>query len=488
MSVSSFGFALVLTTLAAAFIGLSHEIWALALTPAAAWFAFLSFAPDEAEERKYVLTLGGVRWSEADFCRGWEIDGRTGSGKTASGVVPIIHALKLNRPEVGILALDTKGDLSEPLNAIAEELGRESDIRQLEVRPDDAPPEWEPRHVMNILEDRSIPFSTYAKILVDVATAAGQKGGQAFFKNAAQVAIQNALATLDALNLPVTIDNCYYLVTDMAELESRVKELEELNVPEHRHLRDYYREFVKQPPEQLGGIRATVFNYLQPYTTPDLAEVFCSPDPTFDISELDEGRLITIKIPQKYQVEKKYISLLLKVLFYLHALRRYDLPAEERDQKELIVLVLDEAQETVLVSEDGISDYNVVDKIRGARATTINSTQSPTSYIPPMGSREKADVFLLNLGNKVYFTAADKQASEMIADSIGKHTIKKRTYGWSAGKRNTSWTEQDEYLIKPHVLRALRKHTAIIKHCERSYRRTYLQPSTFTKPQPKKRT
>ena len=67
--------------------------------------------------------------------------------------------------------------------------------------------------------------------------------------------------------------------------------------------------------------------------------------------------------------------------------------------ENLIVMVLYEAQETVLLSEDGTSDYNTVDKIRGARATTINSTQSPTSYIPPMGSREKAE-FLLNLGNK----------------------------------------------------------------------------------------
>ena len=482
MSISSLVFALVTTALAIALIGLDHEIWALALAPATAWFAFLTFAPDEAEDRKYVLSFGGVRWNEADFCRGWEIDGRTGSGKTASAVVPIIHALKLNRPEVGILALDTKGDLSEPLNAIAVELGREPDIRQLEVRPDDAPPGWQPRYTMNILADRSIPFSTYAKILVDVATAAGQKGGQAFFKNAAQVAIQNALDTLNALDLPVTIDNCYYLVTDMAEMEKRVAELVEIAKPEHQHLLDYYREFVKQPPEQLGGIRSTVFNYIQPYTTPDLAEVFCSADPTFDIKEIDEGRLITIKIPQKYQVEKKYISLLLKVQFYLHALRRYDLPAEQRDQKNLIVLVLDEAQETVLVSEDGISDYNVVDKIRGARATTINSTQSPTSYIPPMGSREKADVFLLNLGNKIYFTAADKQASEMIADSIGKHTIKKRTYGRSQGKSNSSWTKQDEHLIKPHVLRALPKHNVVIKHCEKAYKQIYLKPSPFTKP------
>jgi hypothetical protein len=208
----------------------------------------------------------------------------------------------------------------------------------------------------------------------------------------------------------------------------------------------------------------------------------CPEHPTFALSEIDQGKLISVKIPQKYQVEKKYVGLLLKVLFYLHALRRYDLSYEDRSKKNLIVMVLDEAQESVLVSEDGISDYNVIDKIRGARATTINSTQSPTSYIPPMGGRDKAEVFLLNLGNKIYFTAADKQASEMIADSIGKHTVKKRTYGRSAGKSSMSWKEEDEHLIKPHVLRTLPKHTAIIKHCERVFRRVFLLPSPFTKP------
>jgi hypothetical protein len=114
-------------------------------------------------------------------------------------------------------------------------------IRQLEVRPDNAPVDWQPSYTINILADRSIPFSTYAKILVDVATAAGQKGGQAFFKNAAQVSIQNAMALLEALDWPVTIDNCYYLVTDMAELEARVKELEEMDRPEHGHLLDYFQ-------------------------------------------------------------------------------------------------------------------------------------------------------------------------------------------------------------------------------------------------------
>jgi hypothetical protein len=56
------------------------------------------------------------------------------------------------------------------------------------------------------------------------------------------------------------------------------------------------------------------------YTAPDIAEVFCPEKPTFALSEIDQGRLISVKIPQKYQVEKKYIGLLLKTLFYLHAL------------------------------------------------------------------------------------------------------------------------------------------------------------------------
>jgi hypothetical protein len=451
---------------------------------ATVWLAFLSFSGLGKGKLPsgVVLELGSIRWTEEDFCRGWEIDGRTGSGKTASAVVPIIHQLKKNRPDVGILALDTKGDLSEPLARIADDLNCRDSFVQLEVRPDDAQSDWKPAVTMNFLADTTIPYSTYAKIIVDVATAAGQKGGQAFFKVASQTAIQNTLSALAALGRPVTIPVCAEIIASPDKYEEMGKALLALSEarPDVAPLVHYFHEFIKQPPEQLGGIRSTVFNYLQPFTAPDIAAVFCPEKPTFSLSEIDQGKLICVKIPQKYQVEKKYVGLLLKVLFYLHALRRYDLSQQQRSQKNLIVLVLDEAQETVLLSEDGISDYNVVDKIRGARATTINSTQSPTSYIPPMGGREKAEVFLLNLGNKIYFTAADKQASEMIADSIGKHTIKKRTYGRTAGKSTMSWREEDEHWIKPHVLRDLPKHTALIKHCERRFRKIVLKPTIYT--------
>ena len=158
------------------------------------WYACLGLGKETLPD-DVVLKFGGVCWTEEDFCRGWEIDGRTGSGKTASGVVPIIYQLKKNRPEVGILALDTKGDLSEPLARIASDLNCREQPRAVGSQGRTVPlPIWKPVVTMNFLADTSIPYSTYAKIIVDVATAAGQKGGQAFFKVAAQTAIQNTFS------------------------------------------------------------------------------------------------------------------------------------------------------------------------------------------------------------------------------------------------------------------------------------------------------
>ena len=238
--------------------------WPESLNPATfvfsfgtSWFAYRAMMGDE-NRPDWILELGGVKWNEEDFCRGWEIDGRTGSGKTASAIVPIIYALRKSQPQIGILALDTKGDLSEPLAAIAKSLQCEQDLVQVEVKPDNASADWKPPFTMNFLADSSIPYSTYAKILVDVATAAGQKGGQAFFKNAAQVAMQNGFMALAALGQSVTIENCFIILTDIAQLKEIKEELTLLaqKKPQFEELTAYFVELLKQPPEQLGGKRS----------------------------------------------------------------------------------------------------------------------------------------------------------------------------------------------------------------------------------------
>ena len=80
-----------------------------------------------------------------------------------------------------------------------------------------------------------------------------------------------------------------------------------------------------------------------------------------------DGRIVCVSLPQRYQVERRYLNTLLKLCFYAHALRRFDRPEAERAHANLLILWADEAQKVVTAADDGMSDYNVVDVIREAR-------------------------------------------------------------------------------------------------------------------------
>lgn len=101
-----------------------------------------------------------------------------------SGILPLLFQVFKHQPRFGGLCVDVKGVL-------------------LEVRPLNAPADWQPRHRFNLVGDRSIPFATYARCVVDTAVALGSRREQSFFRN-----------------------------------------------------------YLAQPPEQLAGITGTVANYL----------------------------------------------------------------------------------------------------------------------------------------------------------------------------------------------------------------------------------
>jgi type IV secretory pathway TraG/TraD family ATPase VirD4 len=206
-----------------------------------------------------------------------------------------------------------------------------------------------------------------------------------------------------------------------------------------------------------------------------ISEVFCAGENTFDFEEIDRGKIICVAMPQKFQVERRYVNTFLKMLFYTHALRRFDKPAESRKGDNLLILWADEAQRFVSASEEGMSDYNCIDVIREAQATVVAAAQSSTSFIPPLG-REKARVFTLNLRNRLIFRAADEDGALESADFLGKRRAIKKSWGYSGGKMSRNYSEQDEHKIKSHDLRALPKHTAVVIHCERGHRRKLLPP------------
>jgi len=239
----------------------------------------------------------------------------------------------------------------------------------------------------------------------------------------------------------------------------------------------YESAFKSQPAEQLGGIKTTVANYLKYFTAdPAIVEIFGTPKSSFSMDDLDRGKIICVSIPQRYQVERRYINTLLKLSFYAHALRRFDRPAATRATDNLLIFWADEAQKIVTASDDGMSDYNVVDVIREARATVVAATQSYQSLMPPMGDERKAKVFIANLANRVTFCAADEESAKIAADTLGQRKTKRRTTGYSGGNRSASWTDEDKYWFEPHELRRLRRFQAVVQHCSGGFRKVILPP------------
>ena len=424
-------------------------------------------------KKHIVVRLAGFSWTRDDFCRGWLITGDTGSGKTRSGITPSALSRSSRTNRRGAASASTtkefigKRSLKWPSTLAARTISSCSRSGQTTRRAHGS------RAILTILLPiAAFPYNTFAKAVVDTAASLGQAGDKAFFKNQAQTHIAAALETLREIGADVTLENAYHLLLDQSDLDEAMTDLASSHqTMRRRELAEHFtNRFLSQPPEQIGGVKETIANYLQPFITPEIAQVFCAAGNSFDFADLDRGKIVCVAMPQKFQMERRYVNTFLKMLFYTHALRRFDKPADERQRDNLLILWADEAQRFVTASEDGMSDYNCIDVIREARATVVAAAQSSTSFIPPLG-REKARVFTLNLRNRLIFKAADEEGALESADFLGKKRVIKKSWGYHSGKMSRNYSEQEEHKIKPHVLRNLRKHTAVVVHCERGHRK-----------------
>jgi len=459
----------------------------------ASWLAYCAVTDKAATG--IVLRLWGLTWTRDEACCHFFISGGTGTGKTARAIVPIVHGLRATLPDTGILAIDSKGALWQPLAEVARARGQEKDLRLIRVRSPEVPAgAWTPPLRLNLLGDPRVPWATYAKILVDTATAAGQKGGHAFFKEVSRDLITNAMTALHFAGLCVTLDNVHDAICVSERTKELLKALDD-ECPEDatekgtrwqqaKELRKYFADFDSQPPEQKAGTVYSVANFLRPYRPPEIAEVFSAPDPNFSLSEIDAGKLICLSIPQVFQVERKYLNLLCKQLFFLHAFRRFDLPPEEMRRRNMIVLVLDEGQKTTLVSEDGFSDHLTVDELREAGVCLITATQTPLSFYASFETERKADVFMANLRTQIHFRAADEQGAKMLSQKLGGRERRKYSGGYSGGKSSRNWQLQDEPWFKPEQLLALPDGAAVVRHPRNTGKPFFrkLPFSAFTRP------
>ena len=432
----------------------------------------------EAHTGHVVLRLGGLSWSMEDFVRGWLVTGRTGSGKTQSGINSITFQVFQNVKNWGGICLDQKGLYWEILVRMAAHFGRNNDLILLQTRPEGESVLWRPHHTINLTGNPGVPASTYAKVIVDTALSlTGGRGGNPFFPIKAQLAIQTAFEILRHIEAYVTIPNIHSLLLNNADSIETMQVLSKKGDQRSSELLVAFQSYLDQPPEQLGGVQGTLSTYLEFFLNPEIAEVFCAEEPTFSVSEIDQGKIVCLAMPQKFQSERLYINTILKLSYYFHALSRFDKKAEEREKDNLLILFADEGQEIITGAESAFADHRAAGVIREARATIVLATQAYTSLLGSLDKRY-ADVLMLNLSNELIFTVANHDSAQIASKSIGEREVTEKSWGWSAGKRSYNYQTRIKPWFEAFRLRKLPRFTAIVCHCEKPFRKRLLPPIT----------
>ena len=109
----------------------------------------------------------------------------------------------------------------------------------------------------------------------------------------------------------MTLENAYHLLLDQSDLDEAMTDLASSHqTMRRRELAEHFtNRFLSQPPEQIGGVKETIANYLQPFITPEIAQVFCAAGSSFDFADLDRGKIICVAMPQKLQGDVQEIEL-----------------------------------------------------------------------------------------------------------------------------------------------------------------------------------
>lgn len=476
----------VLTGLVAARISSPWNIFILVF---GVYFIFVLFF-DDRPAPKIVVRLCGLKWNYEDFFRGWLITGRTGSGKTQSAINNITFQCFENMPTFGAVCLDQKGLYYETLSAMAAYFDRSDQLIVLQARPIDAPIGWSPANSCNVLGNDAIPALTYAKLFVDTAQSLTGKADNPFFPTKAQLSIQIGIEILRYLDYYRTIPSLYNLLLDEPFSKRTIAELVKhcngeitetatgvpVNPDKAAKLLLAYRDaYLNQPAEQLGGVKSTIETYLGFFLHEDLVDVFSAQEPTFDINQLDEGKILCIALPQKFQSERIYINTLLKLSFYFHVLQRFDKSKDERDRLNPLILFADEGQEIISSAESAFADHRAAGVIREARATIVLSTQAYTSIYGTL-QKKYADVLKLNLSNELIFTSADDASAQDASKRIGEREVHEKSWSYSHGKKTVNYSRKIKPFLEPFQLRKLPKFTCVCVHCEGKFKRRFLSP------------
>jgi hypothetical protein len=407
---------------------------------------------------------------------------RTHLDRELSDAADRVRPIRYRVPPWGGLVCGEKGNEWRTVEDLLRHHGRVEDVCVLRTRPLDAAPGWAPGVRLNLLSLGAVPADTYAKAIVDTALCVEEaQTRDEFFVPQARDKIAWGLRLVRAAGTAPSLRVLFDLLT-VEEGYRRYVERVQSDRPElagdpafGEARFQLEKAYWSQPPEQLGGVRSTLYNFLVPFTEPEIAEVFCA-DSTFDLRDVERGRVVCLAIPQKFALQRRYVSTLLKALVYQIILERFDRPAGPPGPA---------ARNVILVEQDEWQRHAVradceVDVVREAQGAVYAAAQSQNAVWLKLGGRDKAAPLLANLRNRWICQAATEECAEESSNLASGRHCRDASFSYGPGGRTTSVSFPDRPFLSKRELRVLAPFHVVFVPAEGGwlYRRCIAMPAT----------
>jgi hypothetical protein len=370
-------------------------------------------------------------------------------------------------PPWGGFVCGEKGTEWQMVDTLLRHHAREEDLCLLRTRPARAPADWRPAVRLNLLSLGGVPADTYAKMIVDTGLSVeeartrdeffvpqardkiawGIRLARAVERQAAGAGRSPPIPTLPAILDILTAPESYrqFLVGATEQFPGLAAD-EAFGEARFQLENNYWN----QPPEQLGGVRSTLHNFLAPYAEPEIAEVFCASS-TFDLRDIQLGKVVCLAIPQRYAVQRRYVTTLLKTLAYQVVLERFDRRQDHPDWSN---------RNVVLVEQDEWQRHAVradceVDIVREAQGAAYAATQSQNAVWLRLGGRDEAAPLIANLRNRWICQAATEECAEESSRVVSSRVVREVSFSEGDSGRTTNVSFPEKPIVPGHELRTL---------------------------------
>jgi len=388
-----------------------------------------------------------------------------------------------------------KGNEWQAVESLLRHHGREEDLCVLRTRPPGSPRDWTPAVTFNLMSMDEVPADTCAKILVDTGLAVEEACTRdEFFVPQARDkiawgirlvrAVKAAARSTTGKGAPdanpgfltifdiLTVQDSYrrYLVR-CAGAYPGLESSEAFSEARYQLENNYWN----QPADQLGGVRSTLYNFLVPFSEPEIAEVFCAGS-TFDLRDIQLGKVVCLAVPQKFALQRRYVATFLKALVYQIVLERFDRQADHPGwlDRNVIVVEQDEWQRHAVRADCE------VDVVREAMGAVYAATQSQNSVWLRLGGREKAAPMIANLRNRWICQAATEECAGESSSLLAARVSRQVSHTRGDGGRTTSVSFAERPFLPTRELRSLAPFHVVFAPAEGRwlYRRCIAMPAT----------